>query len=188
MNITYEDVRRHEAKIDRIFSIELINRMKVTNVSQYEAAGNALAAITAIVPAATDLVTGAVHILLKRVHMLLRSKNKAYKALDNELKGNLITEGLTVRMNKLKQAHNLGRVAQGIAPFLQAFPEDKMTISGKRALAQLVSSWDQESVLSTEQEIKVQQEKNEQAQQAKQGQEADLNAAQVNKLQGRGEG
>ena len=188
MNITYEDVRRHEAKIDRVFSIELINRMKVTNVSQYEAAGNALAAIKAIVPAATDLVSGAVHVLLKRVHMLLRSKNKEYRVLDNELKGSLITEGLTVQVNKLKRAHNLGRIAQGIAPFLQAFPEEKITVNGKKAIAGLISAWDEEGILSTEKEIQVQQEQNQKAQEAKQGQEADLNAAQVNKLQGQGEG
>lgn len=182
MQLTMQDIQRHEAKIDRVFKIPLIERLKVTNVTQFEYAGNLLAAFKAISPAAADLLIRIPSILLSRVHSLLKQHDKEYGILAGEIGGELDMGGLSMNLKKLETATSLGRIAQGIAPYLQAYPEDKGSISGGRAIQSFVEAWGQSHILSSEEEQQAEMETIEQQQDTQQQEQSALNAAQTQNL------
>lgn len=186
INVSFEDIRRLEAKIDRIFKIPLIERVGLTNLSQFEAAGNILAAFKAISPSAADLITRVPSVLLKRVDTLLSKHDREYRYLSKKLKGSLDMGGLQLNIKKMEKAVALGRIAQGLAPYLQAYPESKVVINGDHAVSGLVDSWNQQDILSTEEEVRTEREQIQQTEEQMMGTEQDLAQAQIQKLQNEG--
>ena len=181
-NLTDQDIQRHEQKIDRIFKIPLIQRLSITNVSQFESAANRLAALDAIEPACGDLISRIPAILLKRAHDLLKTHNSEYKALAAEVEGEFEMLGFTSERDKMKDAVGIGRLFQGGSVALQAYPEDKFRISGDKTLSVLADSWDVAKILSSDEEVESAQQALQQQQDQQASQEQQMADAQVNKL------
>ena len=170
-NLSGDDVKRQEAVIDRVFKIDLINRAKLTNMSQFEAASNYLNALKAIAPAATDLIYKVPVYILERVHKLLIKNDKKYKELalaagDIDWK----MSGWADKIKKLEKAIGVGRVAQGAAPFIQADPASAQALKGEEAVRILAECWRTPDVAASEEEINEERKEMEEA--AQQQQEA----------------
>ena len=153
-NLTAEDIARHERAIDRTFKIDLIQRAKVTNLSQFEAASNYLNAMKAIAPSAIDLVNKVPSMVLERAHSLLMQNDSKYRKLAAEA-GDIdwSMSGWTEKMRRLEQAVGLGRVMQGAAPFLQADPSAAQKLKGDVAIEMLTESWNVPRVSASDQEV-----------------------------------
>lgn len=177
--LTGNEILRLEAKIDRIFKIPLIERVKISNLSQFEAAVNEYNALRAIMPCASDLITRIPLALLRRVHSLLMQNDKTYKKMASAIEGELTMVGLTGRMEKLKKAMGVGRLYQGATPAIQTDPSAAMTIKAEQVITLLADSWDVTEVLATEEEVEQEREALQEEQQRKQQQEASLVNADV---------
>ena len=178
-NITGEDVMRFEAKIDKIFKIDLIDRVAVINVSQYESAMNELNALKAIAPAAVDLVTRVPQTLLKRAHMLLKQYDKEYARLSASVDGELTMIGLTAKMRKLEIAANMGRFAQGIVPYLQADQTAVQKIDGDMAVEVLADAYGISDIVVGDEQVAAERQAQAQQQQQQMQQEQQLAQAET---------
>ena len=178
-NITGDEVVRFEMKIDKIFKIDLIERVAVINVSQFEAAMNELNALRAIAPAAVDLVTRVPQTLLKRAHMLLKQYDRDYARLAAAVDGELTMVGLTSRMRKLEIAANMGRFAQGIVPFLQVDQTAVQKIDGDVAVDVLADAYGLSDIVVTDDQVAAERQAQAQQQQQQMQQEQQLAQAET---------
>ena len=173
------EIQRLEHKIDRIFKIDLISRIHITNVSQFEAARNYLNALKSIQPSASDLVTRVPITLLERINALLMDNDKEYRKLAKAAGGKLTMKGLTGKMEKFQKASALGYLAQGATPYVQIDPSASQRLNTDKAIEVLADSWDCVEVIATDEEVQAEREQMAQQQQAAQAQEAQMAEADV---------
>ena len=172
-----EDIIQLQVLVDKIFKIQLIQRVKVTNVSQFEAAANELAALKAIQPAASDLVTRVTLNLLKRVHSLLKQEEKEYRQLAQEADVEPQMLGLAGKMRRLDLATSVGRFMQGATPIIQADPSALQKVQTDEALSELARAWNLSSLIKTEEEVQIErQQMKQQIEQQRQGQQQNMQA------------
>ena len=178
-NITGEEVERFERKMDKIFKVDLIDRVAVINVSQFEAAMNELNALKAIAPAAEALVTRVPKVLLTRAHMLLKQHDRDYARLAASVEGELSMIGVTAKMKKLEIASNMGRFAQGIVPYLQVDQTAVQKIDGDKAVDMLADAYGLSSIVATDEQVAAERQAQAQQQQQQMQQEQELAQAET---------
>ena len=184
MNLTSQDIQRHQIAIDRVFKIDLIQRAKITNLSQFEAAANYLNALKAIAPSAVDLVRKLPGDVLERAHSLLMQNDKEYAKLADaagDIKWGM--SGWNSKIKHLEKATGLGRLAQGIVPFIQIDPSAAQAMDGDAAVRVLAESWGVSEVVPSEEEVAAEREAQQQAQQQAMEQQQQSEQAAIDKTQ-----
>ena len=98
--------------------------------TQFEVASSKLNALKAIQATATELSTRVPSSLLARIHSLLKSNDSEYRKLANGVRGTLTMVGTGREQAKLEKAVGVARFFQGVAPLLQAKPEEAIWLKG----------------------------------------------------------
>lgn len=166
-NITEKEIQRNEMKIQKTFKLDLIQRVNVTNLSQFEAAANELAAIKAVLPAASDLVLKVPSMVLERAHSLLKKHDEKYRKLAaaaGEIDFSM--SGITEKIKKLNSALGIGRVAQGLAPYVQIDPSSTQNIDGDKVSRTIAESWGVSEILAPKEQVEQERQQMAEAQQA----------------------
>ena len=182
INVTESDILRLENKIDRNFMIELINRAKITGLSQYEAALNEIGAIMAVVPGCYDIISTSTEIV-SRAHDLLMKKDKEYKKDARGLKGKFAFAGLTAKIQKLKKAVGVAKTIQAIAPLMEMDESVRDVINGERAVVNVVDCYGVPFMINSEDEVRTAREAQAEQVDEKEQQEAAMNQADVEQKQ-----
>lgn len=181
-NITDRDIIRLEQKIDRNFMIPLIQRLQVTNVSQFEAALNEIGAIKAIAPNCSDLSNVAVEVV-QRSHDLLMKNDKKYKQMSKGLEMEFMFAGLAGKLNKLKKAVGIARTVQAVAPLFQIDPTLRDIVHGEQTFINAVDCYDVPFMAKSEDEVEqARQQREQQVQQQEQMEQATASADVQQKL------
>ena len=182
-----EDIIQLQQLVDKVFKLPLIQRTKITNVSQFEAATNELTALKAIQPATADLVTRITLNLLTRVHSLLKQENKDYRLLALECGSDPEMVGVSGKMQRLELAASIGRFMQGATPVIQADPSALHKIDTDKTLEELAGAWKLSDIIKSDEEVKAERQQMQQQMQQQKAVDQQNVQADTNLKQGQAE-
>ena len=144
MNVSEATIAKKEQRLREIFKIDLINRVKITNVSQAEYYQNMYTVLKSIQPMAMNLVYRTVTQLLKRAHKLLMDNDSKYKALaiggESLDTKKLEFDHLGALLKKASTMSQLGRFGQAAQFYLQVDPDAAVTLDVEKVLSEAANT------------------------------------------------
>ena len=153
-SLNRDDVQDGRMQIDRIFKLDQIRRTKNTSLSNYQLAGEIVAAMKSIATGTMDITSVGGDVLKRACHILEReSDNMELKKLLGKYKNNLKSVGIQVAIDRHNKVNKLGRFIQTFAPYAQISPSARDIISGDNAGFLLAESMGLPEILASADEI-----------------------------------
>ena len=138
LQVSEATIAKKEQRLREIFKIDLIRRVQISSVSQFEYNQNLFNALRTIQPMATNLLYRTITQLMKRTHKLLMDNDKTYKKLavgvDRLVLDDISFDHIGRLMQKASTLANLGRFGQAAQFYLQVDPEAAALVDVDKAL------------------------------------------------------
>lgn len=160
LNISEATIAKKEQRIREIFKIDLINRVKVTQVSQAEYYQNYYNTLKSIQPLAMNLVYRTITTLAKRIHKLLLDNDKEYKRLATNVNQmtlkNIKFDHIGALLKKAATMSQIGRFGQAAQFYLQVDPDAAVQIDVDKALQEAANTLGIPQILRPKEEAQAQ--------------------------------